>query len=332
MWTLREIESKITLGLYYPVFELESSDRENSFFPWQAQIQIQLGDWYQTIRQSVNLTEKIEFHELLYQIQILRLNRPTPRCPVPTEKMRKTAIKASISLIREYGILDRLGKMFMLWHAAHCLVESGVYLLTSILIDMESLNQDRKQVCGEDISIVDRYVKTLPSLIWKVAGRWPSVSTYASTLEAISASVLKSLKQWSDKDDSWIQDSASLKEKLGQLTLFSPTSSQAPTNLLLQPAEIDHHGPSNIVSRLPSYSNSGLNSVNHQTSTIDALNSTLTSDWLNVQSNLDQDFPTFQESSILDYNDPMTWDFSGIDSEEIFAAFLDGAQQQPQAL
>ncbi len=175
MWSLREIECDITLGLYYPVLALEASNPNSSFEPWHLRVPNWLEKWYQTVRQSVNLTEKIEFHELLFQVQNLRLNRPTPRCPAPSDTSRKRATKASIALIKEFSVLDRLGKMFMLWHAAHCLVEAGTYLLSSVLTGIESQSQDHRRIGEEDVNILVRYIRTLPGLIKKVSRRWPSV-------------------------------------------------------------------------------------------------------------------------------------------------------------
>ncbi|EXJ75641.1 uncharacterized protein A1O5_00148 [Cladophialophora psammophila CBS 110553] len=327
MWSLREIECEITLGLYYPVFAHQASNADTSFESWYISIQARLEDWYQAIRQSINLTEKIEFHELLFQIQVLRLNRPSPRCPTPTKEMRKRAVKASIALIKEYTVLDRLGKMFMLWHAAHCVVEAGVYLLSSVLTGIESKSQDRRHLGGEDVNILARYVKTFPSLIWKISRRWPSVMPYASAMDAISVSVLENLHQWSDGQDSWSSDFVSLKQRLDQLTLFSPTPSkeQAPRSYSPQTGEIDQYQGLPTFSHLPGQSYTISESSSFQLSTNRELSS-INSGWLGSQPGPEQSVPFVPESYTLEYGDPMAWDFSGIDSEEIFAALLEQGQ------
>lgn len=321
--SLREIECDNTLGLYYPSLATGATDVNTSFEYFYTNIQSRLDEWYRAVRESINLTEKIEFHELLFQGQVLRLNRASPRCPLPTEDMNKKAVKASIALIKEFTVLHRLGKMFMLWHAAHTAVEAGVYLLSSVLRGIEFENHDRQHLGGEDTSILVRYVQMFPSLIRKISHRWPSMVLYASSLESISVSVLDYLQQWSDGQDSWRSESASLREKLEQLTLFVPPSSQdqAPpsgpsqTTDMSQALGVSFHLSEQIA---PTFASSEFQAPLHQEiGSIDR-------SWVEGQTGLDQTLPSFTESYFFDYGNSMTWDFSGIDSEEIFAALMDG--------
>ncbi|KIW38894.1 uncharacterized protein PV06_08719 [Exophiala oligosperma] len=321
MWSLREIECDNTLGLYYPNLTPDASEVNTSFEYFYTNIQTRLDEWYRAVRQSINLTEKIEFHELLFQGQVLRLNRPSPRCPYPNEEMSKKAIKASIALIKEFTVLQRLGKMFMIWHAAHTAIEAGVYLLSSALMGIESEDQDRQHLGGEDIRILIRYIKMFPSLIWKISHRWPSIVPHASQLESISTSVLEYLQQWSDGQDSWRTESTLIKEKLEQMTLFVPPSSQEQlppqTTGISQTLGISSHLPEQIA---PILGPAGVQAPgNQEIISIDRA-------WVEGQPGLDQTFASFPESYSIDYGDPMTWDFSGIASEEIFAALMYGGQ------
>jgi hypothetical protein len=329
MWSLREIECDINLGLYYPILALEDSDVNTSYESWYVRIQTRLENWYQTIRQSVHLTEKIEFHELLFQVQILRLNRPTPRCPTPNKDMGKRATKASIALIREFNVLDRLGKMFMLWHAAHCVVEAGIYLLSFVLTGIESKSQDRRHVGGEDTNILVRYIKMFPSLVWKISRRWPSVKPHASAVEAISNAVLEILQKWLNGQVFWGSDLVSLNERLSQLTLFSstPAQEQAPTNVTSQTEAIDQYQALGISSHLLGQSHPTFDASHFPCSASEEVAPT-NSGWVGSQSGLDESFSIFPETYALDYGEPMALDFSGMDSEEIFAALLEGGQPE----
>lgn len=330
MWLLREIECEITLGVYYPVLSLETSTGNNpSSESWHTKIQARLDDWYQKIRQSVSLMEKIEFHELLFQIQVLRLNRPSPRCPVPNNEMRKRALKASIALIKEFSVLDRLGKMFMLWHAAHCVLEGGVSLLSTVLTAIESKSPARPHICGEDASILTKYIKTCLSLMWKISRRWPSVQPYASMLDSISVSVLDNLQHWSEGKDVLSSDLLSLKGKLRQLTVFAPTSSEeaALPNISPQSTAVSHYQAFDTSSNLSGQSQTMFDSSTFQLPVI-GQTEPMNTNWPNGQPGLDRSFSILPGTYTLDYSDPMAIDFSGIDSEEIFAALLDGWQSE----
>ncbi|KIW79395.1 hypothetical protein Z517_06007 [Fonsecaea pedrosoi CBS 271.37] len=326
IWSLREIECDITFGLYHSDLPLTAFTGPGSFEAWLAQMQAQLDAWYQKVRQSVNLTEKIEFHEVLFQLQVLRLNRPSPRCPAPTKEMHKRALKASITLIKEYSVLDRLGKMFMLWHATFCVIEAGLYLLSSILISLETPTPDRQHLEGEDVSILTRYVKTFPVLFWKISRRWPSVLPHASTLDNLSTSVLEVLQRWSDGQDPSRTETLSLREKIDHMTRFplTPSPNHTAATHAVQPEVLLQYQPSNTSSQLLGESNPILQTSTIQLSTEPEAPPN-TSAWLGNRSSLDPSLPIFPETYPFSYTDPMVWDFSGLDSEEIFAALLEEA-------
>ncbi|KAL2400736.1 hypothetical protein ABEF92_004989 [Exophiala dermatitidis] len=223
VWSLREIECDITLGLEYPMLDLEFPDVAPSPEHWYVRTHTRLEQWYQSVRRNATLTAKIEFHKLLFQIQVLWLNRPSPRYPVPIHEMQRKAGIAAMALIREVSMFDRPGKMFMLWHAAHCVIEAGTYLLSSVLVGIESHPDDRIHVFGEDVAVVLRHIKTIPSLVWKIARRWPRIKQHASALEAICNSTMDILQRWSDGQDGWQSKVSMAQEELGQLTLSRST-------------------------------------------------------------------------------------------------------------
>lgn len=336
MWSLREIECDITIGLYYPTLTREAaSDMTPSSTDsdsWYKSIQMRLEGWYQAIRQSVNLTEKIEFHEVLYQGQVLRLNRLSPRFPTTTKEMRRRAIKASIALIKEFSVLDRLGKMFMVWHATYCLVEAGVYLLLSILTGMETQSPDRRSIGGEDVNILTRYVKTFPSLLRKISRRWPSIVPIATSLETVSISVMENVQEWTDGHDLSNSTIVSLKEKLGKVTLFSSQNTTL-SSLPLPQSEANQYqmvgtSSSNVLGQAqppPTI----FDQPNYQLPTnVDVVSAS--SGWLSSQPGLDPTLGMLPDSYSVDYGDPMVWDFPGVESEEIFAALLEGWQGDSQ--
>ncbi|KAH8691390.1 hypothetical protein BGW36DRAFT_465142 [Talaromyces proteolyticus] len=236
VWLLRQIETEITLAMYHPSIATIDTLWGSSFDQWFTRIHERLKEWHQTIRQNIILTERIEFHELLFQCQILRLNRPSPRFPSPTEEMCRTSFQSSLALIKEFSFLDQKGKLFYLWHAAYYLVESGVCLLASIVSGMEFVGQERTQLGGENITTLITYIPKLPSLLWKVSNRWSDITPHASALESISFTVLEILEQWSvgGTIDGFIF--YEIKQKLHKLSVFSPfpLDLQVPANDFIQ--------------------------------------------------------------------------------------------------
>jgi hypothetical protein len=210
------------LALYYPSWIPEDSLPHASFSELLASLQKRLSEWRDTARDNLTLREKLEFHELHYQMQVLRLNRPSTRCPDPTSEMRKKALGACTSVIRELSVIERLGKLFYLWHAAHSIVEAAICLFASVLTGVE-LGPDTTHLMREDVGICTRYIQAAPILLWKIARRWTDVAQHASTLEAVSTKTLKILQRWSDGNSIDQSDVHELRQKLNQISLFSPS-------------------------------------------------------------------------------------------------------------
>ncbi|KEF57713.1 uncharacterized protein A1O9_05631, partial [Exophiala aquamarina CBS 119918] len=194
---LRELESEVTRGMYYPTIPFDDIPRDDSFGEWFTRIHQRLENWYQTTHQSINLGEKIEFHELLFQCQIMRLNRPSPRRLTPTQEMRKRALQASIAVLKELGIIERMGKLFNIWHASYFLIEASICILGIVLVGIASREDAPTTLEGEDIPIICRYIQTASVLLRKISRRWPSMGVRASALEAVSRAVVEKLHSWS---------------------------------------------------------------------------------------------------------------------------------------
>ncbi|KAK5053046.1 hypothetical protein LTR84_002020 [Exophiala bonariae] len=318
---LRELESDVTRGMYYPNIHFDDIPRDHSFIEWFTQLQQRLDEWYQTTRQSINLGEKIEFHELLFQCQVLRLNRPSPCCPQPTKEMRKKALQASIAVLKELGIIERMGKLFNIWHAGYYLIEAVICLLGTVLTEMGSQRDAHITLDGEDIPILCRYVQTAPALLKKISRRWPNIAVHASAIEALSRAVIDALHLWSKSDSVEHVEITALKLQLNQFSLFSPlpkeTESSAQTYIPSGTPELYEAPSGNPVS----------GSVNPPFDHLDLQVPEVIAAPNNdcALSNLVQD----QASSMIpgpydfDMGSDLLWDFDGIDTEEILAAFLE---------
>lgn len=317
---LRELESQVTRAMYYPKIPFDDIPGDASFSEWFAQIHQRLDDWYQTTRQSINLGEKIEFHELLFQCQVLRLNRPSPRCLTPTQEMRKRALQASIAIIKELGIIERMGKLFNIWHAAYYLVEAAVCLLGIVLTGMDSQLEAHTTLDGEDIPILCRYIQTAPALLRKISRRWQNVGVHASALETLSRTVIDRLHLWSKSDSVDHVGITTLKSQLHQFSLFSPlpqeTESSDHDSTPSMPPEVYAEPYTTMASRfaLP---------FDHQELQVPGATAGSDSDWAFSQSIQDQGPSAVPDPFDFDMGSDLLWDFDGIDTEEILAAFLE---------
>ena len=78
-----------------------------------------------------------------------------------------------------------------------------------------------------DVPILTRHLKTFPGILWKMARRWPAVAHHAAALEAISLAVVDKLQQWAITSGDVSEGAAALKQKLKDMSLFSPFPEEA---------------------------------------------------------------------------------------------------------
>ena len=346
---MRQIESEITVIMYYPSLGAEGPS-DAVFDQWFTHAHKRLTEWHNTIRQSINLTEKIEFYELMFHVQMLRLNRSSPRRPDPTRDMHKKALKSSIALIKEFAVIDQMGKLFYLWHATYCIIESGTCLLALALIGMESRGQEPTHMWGEDVKIMMRYIEVFPSLLWKISRRWSSVAQHASVLETLSNSVSEKLQQWSNGEMVLGADIYAFKQKLNRVSLFSPVPSEAEpaieehvlpqvtSNIEAERAswlssahlDIDDHSGTTENEQYAAFEGTGVamqsypafNSSAFQVSTTDA--AALDSGWLGPQPDSQYSSLTFPDLFNISSEEALPWGLAGMGFEEIFAGLLQG--------
>ncbi|KUJ13384.1 uncharacterized protein LY89DRAFT_157763 [Mollisia scopiformis] len=232
-------------------------------------------------------------------------------------EMRKKALKASIALIKELSVIDRLGKLFYLWHATYCLVEAGICLLVSMVTAMESSRQEQTHLEGEDISILTRYLKTLPLLLEKILRRWVNITQHASAMGALSLSVSEKLHQWASGHIIESSGLDALKETFSQSSRFSPFS------LNLPPAEegrIETVGHELLPA--PGYIPTGFSEIG----VLPMGAQSFSPGSLVLDSELDNSFSMLPDIYGFDNGDSLMWNFAGMDYEEVFAGLLEGEQ------
>ncbi|KAI1629123.1 hypothetical protein EDD37DRAFT_644888 [Exophiala viscosa] len=326
---LRELESEISMAIYYPNLSPEDAPWNASFGQWYTSVQDRLNAWYQTTRQSINLGEKIEFHEMLFQCQILRLNRPTPRFPRPSREMNKKTLQISIALIKEFATVDRVGKLFNIWHAAHYMFESGVCLIAMIVAELESSEQDLTLLMEEDVTILMKYIKILPSLLWKISRRWPGVAPHASTIDSLCAAVLVKLEERASGGAIWDSHFHELKDKVSHLLLFSPLPAGTQATPIAESQAVESQFPpapnGHGLSMDPDVCFNPSDSQNLTTGIVPFY-----PDWTLSDANLDPGSLVYPDPYGFSDADALSWDFAGMDSDEILAALL--AEAEPLVL
>lgn len=315
--------------MYHPSLARPDQLWHASFGQWFTRIQERLEEWLFTTRDSSSLSERIPFHELMFQCLTLRLNRPSPRCPAPTRKMRRKTLQASIALIKEFDTIDRMGKLFMMWHAAFFIVESGVCLLASILTELnfEFNYRSSSHLERQDVTVLICCIRRIPSLLRKMSRRWAEIGPHASALETVSHPILERLEQWSNGAVIWNNNFDALKQKLMLCSVFppfpSPVESYVDTAEPATSTRVDSLPP-------PTYGNPLVTGIDHPhfEPTVVPHSSTagmsIDVDWALPEWNFDPCTEITSDQHGFGVGDESRWDFSGVDYEQILAAMLEG--------
>lgn len=330
IWPLRQYEAEVS-GMLSKNGASPAASCPLPLDVWRKRAVQRIEEWYAATHTSGNGRpgERIEFRELMYQTNIFRLNAPSVRFPEPTPDMRKNALNAIIAIASIYSRNTRLGKLFYIWHALYQLFECGVCLLETVISAV------RKAAAGEscyltgfDVAVLTRTIRTIPQLLRKIAQRWPKVTTYATFLEHRSGTALDCLTHWNTGN-------------LHAITAMDLTAESTLRRLMVpvgsppQPAQPDAPPidplaqllsaaatpiPQHIT--LGSYENDQLPPILEgiNLDTVPNIQSPMDSSW-NLELFWSQS-PNGVAPSLK--SDELSWDFPGVDLDQIFAAFKDG--------
>ncbi|OJD29633.1 positive regulator of purine utilization [Diplodia corticola] len=330
IWPLRQYEAEVSAML--------SRNSSSSLSPcplplevWRKRAVQRIEEWYAATHTSGNGRpgERIEFRELMYQHNIFRLNCSSIRFPEPTLEMRKNSLNAAIAMASIYARNTRLGKLFYIWHALYQLFDAGVCLLETIMF------ATRQAAAGEpcclhgfDAAVLTRTVRTIPHLLRKIALRWPKVLTHAKFLEDHSSVALECLSHRSCGNLQAIRDMDLSAEAVlrrimvpteGVLQqqppdppavdpmadLFAPAATPAPQRVTIDSFRDDQLPPI-------------LDGINMDE--MPSIDTPVDTSW-NFELFWNQS-PDGAAPSLK--SDELTWDFPGVDLDQIFAAFKDG--------
>lgn len=297
---------------------------------WRKRAVQRIEEWYAATHTSGNGRpgEKIEFRELMYQHNLFRLNCPSIRFPEPTLEMRKNCLNAVIAITSIYSHNTRLGKLFYIWHALYQLFEAGVCLLETIIsATRQAANREPCCLHGFDAAVLTRAIRSVPYLLRKIAQRWPKVSTHVNFLEKHSPVALECLSHWASGNLQALRQMDLSAEPVLRQTMV-PTEEipqQQPDVLpvdsitqLLSAAATP--APQRVT--LDSFQDDQLPPI------LDGINM---AEMPNIQTPNDTSWnlelfwnqsPNGLAPSLK--SDELSWDFPGVDLDQIFAAFKDG--------
>lgn len=320
-WLLREIESEITVAMYYPSLGLEDMLWNASFDQWFVRTAKRLDEWYQTTRENVCIGEKLEYHEMHYYAQVLRLNRSSPRCPRPTGEMQMQASRACVTLIRGFGVFEHTGRLYVLWYAQHYLYDAGLCLLALVLGELEAVNVNRQQhsgmnTLGESIATLLSCIKTCSDLLRKIARRWPRVLGHARAFEDISKAVLDELELWSTEGRTRQgHELDEVKQRLNLLSQFPPLPPSPSEPLRPSVQTVLDEAPNMNVEHFP-----GGVTFSEPLQTENMPTSQQTQDRRHQAPVVMEPYP---DPFLTDGDEAaIEWDFAGLGGDEIFAALL----------
>lgn len=241
--------------------------------------------------------------------------------------MQRRALQAAIALIEDFHLSDSTGKLFWLWHAAYFIIEAGVCLMASVLAELETeaAFPGSSHLNPENANTVLCCMQKIPLMLQKVSRRWAKVAHHASALETVSHLVMTQWTQWSDGNTFWNAEIHTIREKLANLSLFSPFSaSSIPLTARRETAPAATVLP-NYVPNFPTGSTPSIQPVAAQYPSM-----------RDPATNLDQMLPLWDydpttQNSGEPYgfmaNEAFMWDFSGLQDDEILAAMLEGSEE-----
>jgi hypothetical protein len=341
------MEKEVTMKMYYPATMCNEGAHINLFRDWFMMMHERLEEFNNRV--SSGQVNNID-------LQLFRLNRPSPRIPNPTREMRKKALQSAIALIKEYENMGRSGKLFYIWYAAHYLVELGAVLLHSIISGLENMTKEHDHLVDFDTEMLSKTVRTFSQLLGKLASHWPAIQPQASKLEEIAILVYPCLEQDSEQFDFSIA-----KQNLSSFFMFShaqsneqvhcaavSTSLAPPSDaqclLPIVPAQVPSlfnatssaHDAFVIMNQIsqPSLSIRGLASLNQLAEPI--ITQLPSPSWVLPQ-HCSYEPMLFMDQYYTLYPDPrttntggfsgeeyMSWHLAGLDSDQIFTALLEG--------
>ncbi|KAL5342335.1 hypothetical protein BJX70DRAFT_317164 [Aspergillus crustosus] len=188
----RQLESEITMGLFYP----ESSGASIAAPAWLEDVRTRTKIWRERL-ESQAFASKVEFREVMFQYQRLRLSRVSPRFPVPSFSMRRECIAAATFLVAHYCRVMRRGGFFYWHHCCWHLFEIGIVLAEIANAGLDLIWQGHDSFLQpNDAGEIASAMRSIPMVLRSMKHRWPQVEGVALETEQIFDPILIRLDKW----------------------------------------------------------------------------------------------------------------------------------------
>lgn len=180
LYTFRQLEAEITLGL----FQFDTCGDARIATPqWLDETRARIDSWQDRL-DSRHFASRIEFRYIMCNFQRLRLNRITPRMPLPTNAMRRECIAAGLSIASHFSRLSRQGSFFYWNHCCWHFFEIGIVLVESTHTGLDMLKKRQESFLDFALAMeISRVMQTIPVVLSKMVHRWPQIRQMVLELE-----------------------------------------------------------------------------------------------------------------------------------------------------
>lgn len=182
LFTFRQLEAEITLGL----FQFDScGDARVATLKWLDDVRARVDSWQDRL-DSHHFASRIEFRYIMCNYQRMRLNRITPRLPVPTTAMRRECIATGISIASHFSRLSRQESFFYWNHCCWHFFEIGIILVETTHTGLDLLMQHQESFIDLTNGMeILRVMQSIPVVLNKMVHRWPQVKEMVFELEGL---------------------------------------------------------------------------------------------------------------------------------------------------
>ncbi|KAL4809418.1 hypothetical protein BDV18DRAFT_157173 [Aspergillus unguis] len=191
LYAFRQLETEITMGLFHP----ESCDSRIARSSWLEDVRARIKLWRERLELE-HFAAKVEFREVMFQFQCLRLSRPSPRFPMPGTEMRRECITAATALVAHYDRVMKTGGFFYWYHACWHLFEIGVVLVDTANFALDLVWRGKDSFLRGETGDIVQSLRCIPVILRSMRYRWTQVEAVVVELEQTIDPVLDRLDKW----------------------------------------------------------------------------------------------------------------------------------------
>lgn len=194
LYTFRQLETEIAIGTLYPD---AWSSGDLAMPTWLDNVRARMNLWRENLESQQAFSSKVEFRDFMFQFQRLRLNRVSPRSPIPSFGMRRECIAAATFLVGHYDRIIHQGGFFYWYHCGWQLFEAGIVLVESANTGLGLIEHGKESFLQPgDAGEFTAAMRSIPVILRSMIHRWPEVERMTLELEQVFSLVLFRLDKW----------------------------------------------------------------------------------------------------------------------------------------